>query len=48
MTAIGVVANFQMMNRALDAVGIPQSLDPTLARDLGVDPETFGGVHGAA
>ena len=46
--SIGVVANFQMMNRALDAVGIPAHLDPTLATDLGVDAQSFGGAHGAA
>ena len=45
--SIGVVANFQMMNRALDAVGIPAHLDPTLATDLGVDADSFGGAHGA-
>lgn len=46
LRSIGVVANFQMMNRALDAVGIPAHLDPTLATDLGVDAQSFGGAHG--
>ena len=48
VTAIGVVANFQMMNRALDAVGIPATLDRTVATELGIDLDAFGGAHGAA
>ena len=48
MTAVGVVANFQMMNRALDAVGIPSGVDLTLAEQLGIDPVAFGGAHGSA
>ncbi len=48
LTAIGVVANFQMMNRALDAIGIPATLDHTVATDLGIDVDTFGGAHGPA
>ena len=46
MAAVGVVANFQMMNRALDAVGIPARADPVVAAELRVDPTTFGGSHG--
>ena len=48
VTAIGVVANFQMMNRALDAVGIPAHLDPAIADALDVDLATFGGAHESA
>ncbi len=48
VTAVGVVANFQMMNRALDAVGIPSGVDLTLAEQLGIDPVAFGGAHGSA
>lgn len=47
VTAIGVVANFQMMNRALDAVGIPSGVDLALAGQLGIDPDAFGGAHGS-
>ena len=47
VTSIGVVANFQMMNRALDAVGIPAQSDPSIADELGVDPASFGGIHGS-
>lgn len=46
VTAVGVVSNFQMMNRALDAVGIPAHVDRELADALGVDPRRFGGAHG--
>ena len=46
VAAVGVVANFQMMNRALDAVGIPARADPVVAAELRVDPTTFGGSHG--
>ena len=45
-TAVGVVSNFQMMNRALDAVGIPAKFDPAIATELGIDPGSFGGEHG--
>ena len=45
VTAIGVVANFQMMNRALDAAGIPGYLDQSIANELGLDASTFGGAH---
>lgn len=48
VTAIGVVANFQMMNRALDAAGVPARPDPSLSEALGLDPDEFGGAHGAA
>jgi hypothetical protein len=48
VTAIGVVANFQMMNRALDAAGIPGMLDQALVDELGLDATTFGGAHGGA
>lgn len=43
-----VVANFQMMNRILDAVGVPTpSARLEMAAELGVDPHTFGGAHDA-
>ncbi len=46
--AIGVIANFQMMNRILDATGVPTPPDRVgLADAIGVDPHRFGGAHGA-
>lgn len=43
-----VVANFQMMNRILDAVGVPTpSARLELADELGVNPRAFGGAHDA-
>lgn len=46
--AIGVIANFQMMNRILDATGVPTPPDRVgLAQAIGVDPDRFGGAHGA-
>ena len=43
-----VVGAFQMMNRILDATGVPtprSRLDA--AAELGIDPDAFGGAHGA-
>lgn len=45
--AAAVCGNFQMMNRILDATGVPVPPGRSgLAEDLGIDPATFGGAHG--
>ncbi len=45
--AAAVCGNFQMMNRILDATGVP--VPPgrrDLVAEIGIDPDTFGGAHG--